>query len=223
MRKLRHVVCLSVIALLVPIGVMAQQELTPLDVVTLKSVSGVYPSPDGTRIAFTRTEPRTPDDSPGSSYNTLHMLDENGNEHALAVGKRNVGGVSWSPDGASVTFLERREGDVGRQLYALPVGGGEGDPSLRGRARHPTVPLEAGRRGGRLHRARRPTPRASRRPPTRLPPAGRGRRLECDRAVHLDGRCRCDQAGGGAGECVRYELVARREPPGARRGTAPLD
>jgi len=122
MRNIRHVVCLSVIALLAPVGLAAQQELTPLDVVTMKSVGGVYPSPDGTMIAFTRTEPRTPDDAPGSARSTLHMLDESFTEHALASG---VGGVSWSPDGASITFLERREGDAGRQLYALPVGGGE--------------------------------------------------------------------------------------------------
>ena len=118
MRIIRHLACLSVIALLAPVGLAAQQELTPLDVVTMKNVSSVYPSPDGTVIAFTRTEPRTPDDSPGSARSTLHMLDESFTEHALASG---VGGVSWSPDGASITFLERREGDAGRQLYALPV------------------------------------------------------------------------------------------------------
>jgi dipeptidyl aminopeptidase/acylaminoacyl peptidase len=33
--------------------------------------------------------------------------------------------VSWKPDGTSITYLERRAGDVGRQLYALPIGGGE--------------------------------------------------------------------------------------------------
>jgi dipeptidyl aminopeptidase/acylaminoacyl peptidase len=108
-----------------PIGVMAQRQLAPLDAVTMKSVSGVYPSPDGARIAFTRSEPRTPDDSPGSAYTTLHMLDEDGDEHALAVGKRYIGGVTWMPDGSAITFLERRQGDAGRQLYALPVGGGE--------------------------------------------------------------------------------------------------
>ncbi len=125
MRNIRHVVCLVSLALLMPIGVMAQRQLTPLDAVTMKSVSGVYPSPDGARIAFTRSEPRTPDDSPGSAYTTLHMLDEDGDEHPLAVGKRYIGGVTWMPDGSAITFLERRQGDAGRQLYALPVGGGE--------------------------------------------------------------------------------------------------
>jgi len=125
MRNVTHILCLSVIALVAPTGAQAQRELTPLDVVTLRNVSGVYPSPDGRRIAFTRTEPRTPEDTPGSAYGTLYMLAENGTEYPLLAGKRSIGGVSWAPYGAAITFLERREGDVGRQLYALPVGGGE--------------------------------------------------------------------------------------------------
>ncbi|UCG85452.1 MAG: S9 family peptidase [Gemmatimonadota bacterium] len=125
MRNIRCTVCLSTIALLIPIGLTAQRQLAPLDAITMKSVSGVYPSPDGTKIAFTRSEPRAPDDAPGSAYTTLYMLDESGNEYPLAAGKRYIGGVAWKPDGSAITFLEQREGDNGRQLYALPVGGGE--------------------------------------------------------------------------------------------------
>ena len=122
MRKIKQVVCLSVIALLVPVALSAQQELTPLGVVTMKSVGSVYPSPDGTMIAFTLTEPRGPDDTPGPGRGTLRLLDQSFSERELVSG---VSGVSWSPDGASITFLERREGDTGRQLYALDVETGE--------------------------------------------------------------------------------------------------
>ncbi|UCD25652.1 MAG: S9 family peptidase [Gemmatimonadota bacterium] len=125
MRHVSHTLCLVLIAGLAPICLTAQRDLTPLDAVTMKSVSGVYPSPDGTRVVFTRTEPRTPDDMPGGAYTTLHMLDANGDEIPLAAGSRNIGGVAWMPDGSAITFLERREGDNGRQLYALPIGGGE--------------------------------------------------------------------------------------------------
>jgi dipeptidyl aminopeptidase/acylaminoacyl peptidase len=121
----RYTAFAAAVVLLIPFGLGAQRDLTVLDVVTLKSVSGVYPSPDGSRIAFSRSEPRTPEDRPGGAYTTLYMLDANGEEIPLAGGKRNIGGVAWKPDGSAITFLERRAGDTGRQLYELPVGGGE--------------------------------------------------------------------------------------------------
>ncbi len=103
---------------------LAQRDLTPVDVVTLKSVSGVYPSRDGARIAFTRSEPRLPTDQPGSAYTTLYLLDVDGQERPLAAGDRVVSGVAWRPDGSAVTFLERRPGDEGRRLYAVAPAGG---------------------------------------------------------------------------------------------------
>jgi dipeptidyl aminopeptidase/acylaminoacyl peptidase len=90
----------------------AQRELTPLDVVTMHSVGGLYPSPDGQEIAFTRIEPRTPDDDPGGSFAGLYLLGADGGERPVVVGGRNVSGVSWHPNG-TLTFLERGE------LFAL--------------------------------------------------------------------------------------------------------
>ncbi len=102
----------------------ASRDLTPFDVMMLRSVSGVYPSPAGGGIAFTRSEPRGTADGPGGGYSSLYLLAEEG-ERPLAVGKRTIGGVEWSPDGMWLTYLERRDGDPGRQLYALSMGGGE--------------------------------------------------------------------------------------------------
>lgn len=118
---------LQAIAWALPPQVMAQVErdLTPLDVATMNSVTGVFPSPDGSRIAFTRSEPRTPEDAPGRAYTTLYMLEGDHAPRPLVTGKRNVGGVAWHPGGQLLTFLDRREGDSGRQLYALSMGGGE--------------------------------------------------------------------------------------------------
>jgi dipeptidyl aminopeptidase/acylaminoacyl peptidase len=120
MRRITPVLCL---AFVVATPLAAQRVLTPLDVVTLKSVAGVFPSPDGGRIAFTRADPRSPTDPPGAAYTTLHVLDTGG-ERALVAGPANVGGVAWR-DPATLTFLERRDGDAGRQLYALPPQGGQ--------------------------------------------------------------------------------------------------
>jgi len=124
MRMMRQALCVTILCVLAAPGVWAQRDLTPLDVVTMKSVSSVYPSPDGMTIAFTRSEPRGPADAPGSAYSGLYVLTEHG-ERPLVAGERSIGGVTWHPGGAAITFLERREGDNGRQLYALPMSGGE--------------------------------------------------------------------------------------------------
>ncbi|MBT8398701.1 MAG: PD40 domain-containing protein [Gemmatimonadetes bacterium] len=103
----------------------AGRDLTPMDVATMKSVTGVYPSPDGSRIAFTRSEPRGPADSPGGAYTNLYMLGGDHGPRPLVAGKRNVVGVAWHPGGNLLTFLDTRDGDSGRQLYALSMAGGE--------------------------------------------------------------------------------------------------
>ncbi|MFG1691258.1 alpha/beta fold hydrolase [Gemmatimonadota bacterium] len=124
LRKTRALWILA-LGLLLSAGAWYHGELTPLDVLLLKSVTGVYPSPDGTTVAFTRSIPRGPEDGTGGGFTDLFMLDDEGGERPLATGKRGIGGVSWMPDGSALTFLEHREGDVGRQLYALPMAGGE--------------------------------------------------------------------------------------------------
>jgi len=103
----------------------AQRQLTPHDVVMMRSVSGAYPSPDGTLVAFSRSEPRGPQDTPGGGYTTPHLLDGDHRSRPLATGKRNLGSVAWHPRGGILTFLERKEGDKGRQVYALSMSGGE--------------------------------------------------------------------------------------------------
>lgn len=113
-----------VLALLIPTGGEAQNQLTPYDVVMMKSVAGVYPSPDGSRIVYTLSEPRTPDDGIGGGYTTLHLLGEDGGSRPLISGKRSLGRVAWHPGGELLTFLERREAP-GTQLYALSLAGGE--------------------------------------------------------------------------------------------------
>ena len=101
---MRRVLSVLLLAFLVASPLTAQRDLTPLDVVTMKSVAGVFPSPDGHRIAFTRSEPRRPADPPGAAYTTLSLVDADG-ERVLVAGAANVGGVEWWPDGSALTFV----------------------------------------------------------------------------------------------------------------------
>ncbi len=125
MRIVKQILSVIVGAVLLAPTAWAQRDLTPLDVVTMKSVSGVYPSPDGATIAFTRSEPRGPADPSGGAYGGLYVLNADDTERVLVAGRRNIAGVAWMPDGSAITFLERRDGDPGRQLYALSMDGGE--------------------------------------------------------------------------------------------------
>ena len=56
---------------------------------------------------------------------SLSIVDiASGSVRALTPGRRNVSGAEWSPDGQSVSFIDREEDKPG-QLYILPLGGGE--------------------------------------------------------------------------------------------------
>src|SRR3972149_3870227 len=57
---MRRVASAFLLALLVAPPLLAQRDLTPLDVVTMKAVAGVFPGPDGSRTAVTPPPPPPP-------------------------------------------------------------------------------------------------------------------------------------------------------------------
>jgi dipeptidyl aminopeptidase/acylaminoacyl peptidase len=48
-----------------------------------------------------------------------------GSVRNLTPSRRNVAGAEWSPDGASVSFVDREDDNKPAQLFVLPLGGGE--------------------------------------------------------------------------------------------------
>jgi dipeptidyl aminopeptidase/acylaminoacyl peptidase len=100
--------------------------LTPIQVAKLRQVTSVYPSPDGTQVAFLRRIPRLASDAPGGAYAHLYLVGISGGEERLLIGgKKSVHGVSWSPDGRWITFIDKREDDRHEEIYALPMAGGQ--------------------------------------------------------------------------------------------------
>ncbi|HUR28488.1 MAG TPA: S9 family peptidase [Planctomycetota bacterium] len=101
--------------------------LTPAHVARLRSVAAVAISPDGARVAYTLSVPREPMvDDDGTPWSELHVLELSGTEDRTFVGgKSNVGAIKFSADGRSIYFLEKRAGDKGTSLYAIPLEGGE--------------------------------------------------------------------------------------------------
>jgi len=105
----------------------AAATMTPFDVMKIRSVSSAVISPDGTRIAYTLTVPRNilEKDDDGSPFSELHVVDSTGASRAFITGEVGIGGVRWTADSRTLSFLAKRGKDEFRSLYLIDITGGE--------------------------------------------------------------------------------------------------
>ena len=108
---------------------------SPEQCLKLKNISGVAPSPDGSKVLYTVREAVMTDDR--SEYvNQVFLCNSDGsNTIQLTKGDKNSGNPKWSPDGKWIAFTSSRDGK--NNLYILPVGGGE---ARRRHLRHEAPP-----------------------------------------------------------------------------------
>ncbi len=95
--------------------------LTPEDVIEIKSVGSTAMSPDGERVAYTLTAPRSEDDDIGPAYSELHIYDA-GSEESIAVIETPQSAASpvWINDGENLAFSAvLPEHDDNQQVYAV--------------------------------------------------------------------------------------------------------
>lgn len=98
---------------------LAWAQITPEDVVRLRTVGAVEISPDGRTVAFTVSIPRGEDEPPGPSRSALMVVPFEGGTPTPVVEPPQVASrPGWLPDGR-LTFITRREGDPAPQVYAL--------------------------------------------------------------------------------------------------------
>lgn len=100
------------------------------DVVSLKSVSGVFMSPGGDRIAYLLSVPRDLySDDDGKAYAELHIVDLDGVSRPYVSGDIEISAAAWAVDGESLFFLAKRDADAKvNSLFRIAVGGGEAAP-----------------------------------------------------------------------------------------------
>lgn len=98
---------------------------SPEQCLRMKNITGVVPSPDGSKVLFTVREAVMTDDR--SEYvNQVFLCNANGsNIIQLTRGDKNNSNPKWSPDGKWVAYTSNR--DTKNNLYILPVGGGESE------------------------------------------------------------------------------------------------
>ena len=96
----------------------------------LRTVQDPQFSPDGTRVAFTVSDPWKTD----KQTRHIWLYDVTGKQlHQLTFSQKSESSPRWSPDGKSLAFLSDREGDH-QQIYLLRMEGGEASALTKGKA-----------------------------------------------------------------------------------------
>ena len=107
-------------------NVIAQEPLSPNDVLHLKSVNSAIISPDGQRAAYTVRVPRSASDKPGNAYYELHLMSiDDKLSIPYVAGLVNVSAIQWKPDGTQISFIMKRGDDAKSQVWGSSVEGGE--------------------------------------------------------------------------------------------------
>ena len=113
---------------LAQLGHAQPQPLTLEEVVSLKRVSKVLMSPDGDRVAYLLSVPRTLyKDDDGKPYRQLHVVDVDGNSRPFVTGKIEIASAAWSADGKTIYYVAKRDPEEElTSLFQISLLGGEG-------------------------------------------------------------------------------------------------
>ena len=106
----------------------AANPLTPQSLMSLRRLSDLEFSPDGSRIAIVVAEP------PKSDQHHSHIWTfdtSNISFRQLTFSEKSESSPKWSPDGKSLAFLSNR--DANQQIYLLSMAGGEAAPLTKGK------------------------------------------------------------------------------------------
>ena len=128
-RAAETLIALLIVGLLAPTTVSAESKpMSPYDVTRLVTVGSVAIAPDGQRVAYTVWVQREPFADPdGPAWSHLYVVDATGTSRPYVTGRLRVRAPRWTPDGAGITFLSKREGDTHTALWVIPIDGGEAE------------------------------------------------------------------------------------------------
>ena len=118
------VVALTVIATAAPTVLFAQERTLDIDALRLEvGVSTPVLSPDGSQAIVTTSTPNYDDNR---FERTLVLVDiATGEQRDLTPHRPGVGQPRWSPSGDRLAFVDSGEDGENRQVFVLPMGGGE--------------------------------------------------------------------------------------------------
>jgi dipeptidyl aminopeptidase/acylaminoacyl peptidase len=104
----------------------ADTRWTPDEILKVKRVGSVVPSPDASRVAFTVSE-AVMEGEKSEWLTHIHVAAADGSSaYQLTRGDKSATSPRWSPDGQSIAFLSQRGGDK-NNVFVIRVAGGEAD------------------------------------------------------------------------------------------------
>ena len=111
-----------------PASPITGKPLTLEALLSLRHISGLEFSPDGTRVALVVSEPPKGDQRTGHVW----LFDTSTNSfRQLTFSEKSESLPKWSPDGKTLAFLSNR--DTNQQIYLLSMSGGESMPLTKGK------------------------------------------------------------------------------------------
>lgn len=115
--------------------VLDELAMSPKHVAKIDYISMAIMSPDGARIAYSRSIPRDPYEVPGEMdpefedglpRSELYVMTVADGKSSLFVGRYcAIGGIRWLPDSSGLSFTAKRPPDKEKSLYVISLGGGE--------------------------------------------------------------------------------------------------
>jgi dipeptidyl aminopeptidase/acylaminoacyl peptidase len=112
----------ALVALFVSAAEAQQRSFALDDIAAFKSIADVALSPDGGHAVLAVRSTILPENRTQTDLWRV-PTDASSAARQLTFDRAGESGLSWSPDGSRVAFLADRDGS--RQVWALPVGGGE--------------------------------------------------------------------------------------------------
>ena len=106
--------------------VMAQQAKNTFELKDLRklvSISSPKISPDGSEIAFIKSKPDWKTDKDKQEINLVNI--NSGSIRSITYHRKEISGVSWSPDGKSLAFISEDSSTKKSQIYIMPMNGGD--------------------------------------------------------------------------------------------------
>jgi dipeptidyl aminopeptidase/acylaminoacyl peptidase len=122
-RSLRVTLILALIAIGIPAAAQGQRAMTIVDLLNLPNISDPQLSPSGGQVAYVQSET---DWKNNRRVTHIWRVNRDGSGTVqLTRGERGESNPRWSPDGTTLAFVTRRDGDEVNQIYLLSTGGGE--------------------------------------------------------------------------------------------------